>query len=154
MYVASFDTNVGTSWFGNNFNGTQNGEQLYTFTYSNGNVQVTRIASNYNSLYSDLSGNITNYNPSDARLKRDLTPLPDMLERIRALTPLSFHWIESGELDWGFTSQDIQAHLEPALIQYREDGSGMMGYDRTKLAVFIIKAIQEIYEILRRNNLR
>jgi hypothetical protein len=76
----------------------------------------------------DASGNIgapsgTNiYNASDARLKKNITSLPSALNKVNALKPVSFNWIddfckeENNKLMYGFIAQEVK-EVDETLIE-------------------------------------
>ncbi len=94
-------------------------------------------------------------NPSDARLKKDVTPLENLLNKVMALTPKKFHYKTNKDGDpllWGFIAQDIQK-IFPEFVDVKDDG--YLGISYTNFSVVAIKAIQEqqaeIEELKNRN---
>ncbi len=98
---------------------------------------------NYN-LYTYINPTIGAYiNPSDVRLKKDITPLGNMLDKVMALTPEKFHYKTNKESDpflWGFIAQDVQK-IFPEFVDIKDDG--YLGISYTNFSVVAIKAIQE-----------
>jgi hypothetical protein len=72
---------------------------------------------------------------SDQRLKKDIQPLGDMLEKIRALKPVHFVWndlakqrgIDDSSLQIGFIAQDIEA-IFPEAVKTAPDGYKSVNY--------------------------
>ncbi len=82
-------------------------------------------------------------NPSDARLKKDITPLDNMLDKVMALTPKKFHYKTNKDgdpLSWGFIAQDVQK-IFPEFIDVKDDG--YLGIAYSNFSIVAIKAIQE-----------
>ncbi len=82
-------------------------------------------------------------NPSDARLKKDITPLENVLGNVMALTPKKFHYKTNSANDpllWGFIAQDVQK-IFPEFVDLKDDG--YLGISYANFSVVAIKAIQE-----------
>ncbi|MEP7230413.1 MAG: tail fiber domain-containing protein [Ginsengibacter sp.] len=82
-------------------------------------------------------------NPSDVRLKKDITPLENVLGKVMALTPKKFHYKTNSAIDpllWGFIAQDVQK-IFPEFVDVKDDG--YLGISYTNFSVVAIKAIQE-----------
>ncbi len=82
-------------------------------------------------------------NPSDVRLKKDITPLENVLGKVMALTPKKFHYKTNSANDpllWGFIAQDVQK-IFPEFVDVKDDG--YLGISYTNFSVVAIKAIQE-----------
>ncbi|MEP7252901.1 MAG: tail fiber domain-containing protein [Ginsengibacter sp.] len=95
---------------------------------------------------------------SDVRLKKDITPLENMLGKVMALTPKKFHYKINSKDDpllWGFIAQDVQK-IFPEFVDTKDDG--YLGISYTNFSVVAIKAIQEqqdeIEELKQQNELR
>ncbi len=97
-----------------------------------------------NALYTYINPTTGAYiNPSDARLKKDITPLGNMLDKVMALTPKKFHYKtnKGGDpLSWGFIAQDVQK-IFPEFIDVKDDG--YLGIAYSNFSIVAIKAIQE-----------
>jgi hypothetical protein len=82
-----------------------------------------------NRLQMDMSGNLTMAGNvtafSDIRLKKDLEPISDALEKVQSLTGYTYTRIDSGERHTGLIAQDVQNVLPEAVM---DDG------DRLSLA--------------------
>ena len=96
------------------------------------------------------AGNITAY--SDPRLKEEIVPVTNALEKIKQLNGVRFKWIESsvighpGEYDYGILSCDVEK-IAPELVidsifdAPEGDRYKTVAYD--KLIAFAIEAIKE-----------
>ncbi len=82
-------------------------------------------------------------NPSDARLKKDITPLENVLGKVIALTPKKFHYKTNSADDpllWGFIAQDVQK-IFPEFVDVKDDG--YLGIAYSNFSIVAIKGIQE-----------
>ena len=132
--------------------------QNYHITFQNGaNVTKGSISSShYATIYSTSS---------DYRLKEDLQPISNATERLLALNPVNFKWIDGQERSDGFIAHELQEHLPEAVTGEKdattevtetvvaEDGTEtevtttvpeMQGIDQSKLVPLLVKTIQEL----------
>lgn len=99
------------------------------------------------------SGNITGYYSSDARLKTNVRPISDAVERIGKIDGVFFDWTDEfigqhgGEDDYflrksdvGVIAQDVQKVL-PEVVAQRADGHLAVKYDR--LVALLIAGVKE-----------
>ncbi len=87
-------------------------------------------------------------NPSDVRLKKDITPLESMLSKVMALVPKKFHYKTNSASDpllWGFIAQDVQK-IFPEFVDVKDDG--YLGIAYSNFSVVAIKAIQEQQQMI------
>jgi hypothetical protein len=87
----------------------------------------------------------TAYNTSsDYRLKENVVPLPDALDRVALLKPCRFNFIAdaSYKVD-GFIAHEAQA-VVPEAVTGEKDGEEMQGIDQSKLVPLLTAAIQEL----------
>lgn len=115
-----------------------------------GNVNVTGDFS--------ATGNVTAYSLSDKRLKEDITPITNPIEKLLLLSGNTFKWENSyyetqnqnlfKQFDVGVIAQEVQAVLPEAV---HERDNGMLSVDYTKLIPLLIECIksqqQEINEL-------
>ena len=100
------------------------------------------------------TGNVTAYYSSDARLKENITAIPNALDAIDKINGVTFDWTadflaKQGEEDGyfvrkhdvGVIAQEIQQVLPEAVAQ-REDGYLAVKYDR--IVPLLIQAIKEL----------
>jgi len=97
-------------------------------------------------VYSNV-GILTSTNPSDARLKTDVTNLSWGLADILALRPVSYKW-KTDEIDqgtqYGFIAQEVQS-IMPELIREFETADGTRyGLEKEGIYAAMVKAIQEL----------
>ena len=82
------------------------------------------------------TGNIIAYVSSDERLKANITPLEDSLEKVKKLTPIDFSW-KNRDTGWGTESpadigliaQEVEKDF-PSLVGKMGDGYKGIRYDR------------------------
>lgn len=97
---------------------------------------------------------------SDARLKRNITPFPKVLEKLARLQPVHFYWNtrehpERGfgeSLSFGLVAQDVE-RIMPELIAEEDDGYKAVRYN--KLPLLMLQGIKELKadnDVLKREN--
>jgi len=107
----------------------------------------------------NVTNNVTAY-ASDKRLKRDITPLPDALERVKKLRGVSFTWRDEGPQpmrgpDVGLIAQDVLEVLPEAVslapfdrTDVGESKSGMnyLTVDGigNKLVALLVEAVKDL----------
>ena len=85
---------------------------------------------------------------SDARLKKNIRPLPEMLDRVARLTPVYFNWRSDefperalgDEVQLGLIAQEVQ-RVVPELVVADEDGFLRVGY--SQLPLLLLQALKE-----------
>ena len=95
------------------------------------------------------TGNVTAYSASDKRLKENITPITNPIDRLMALSGNTFKWTAEfyatqdralfKEYDVGVIAQEVQSVL-PAAVNERENG--MLAVDYTKLIPLLIECIK------------
>lgn len=78
---------------------------------------------------------------SDARLKTNIQPVENALERMAAIRGVSFNWIEGGKADMGVIAQEVQA-VFPELVSTHEEGHLQVNYNG--LIGALMAAVQEL----------
>jgi hypothetical protein len=102
---------------------------------------------------------------SDARLKRDIEPLPDCLGLVATIAPRQFRWEEIEpekklasmleqfppgffeRRNWGFLAQDVKAAMSAAGHEFGgviEDAEGNQSLSPSDLTAVLWKAVQEL----------
>lgn len=115
--------------------GTTNLETLQTITTS-----ATHLSSNYFTTY-------TIFTISDLRLKTNIQPLGNSLDKLTLLQPVSFEWKDAGKSDKpagkqvGLIAQDVEK-IYPELVGEGADGYKTLNYQG--LGVMAIEAIKEL----------
>lgn len=106
-----------------------------------------------------FSGSIaatTYYSSSDSRLKKNIEPLPSVLEGVKKLEPVQFNWKNDNKADYGFIAQQFykqfpflnEAHNYNG-TEFPQDVSGadvFYSMEYSKITAILVKAIQELDE--------
>jgi hypothetical protein len=106
-----------------------------------------------NLLQMDMAGNLTMANNvaaySDRRLKTNLEPITDALEKVQSLTGYTYTRIDNGQRQTGLVAQDVQEVLPEAVM---DDGKHLsLAYgNMVGLLVEAIKAQQARIDALER----
>ena len=126
------------------------------FYTHNGTSLGQRMKINFNGSIGAPSG--TNiYNASDSRLKKNIESLPNGLNLIKELRPVSFNWIdgfcdEEKETLYGFIAQEVET-VDSNLIEKFGDGTvnvgelkveGALRVKEKQIIPLLVKAIQEL----------
>ena len=132
--------------------------QNFHLTFQDGanNTRGSISSSHYATIYSTSS---------DYRLKEDLQPISNATERLLALNPVNFRWINGQQRSDGFIAHELQEHLPEAVTGIKdateevtetvvaEDGTesevtrtidSLQGIDQSKLVPLLVKTIQEL----------
>ena len=96
--------------------------------------------------YINISNTGTEYNTgSDYRLKENVRPIENGLERLNNLNPVKFDWKEDGTSSEGFIAHEVQ-EVFPDAVSGEKDGKTMQGMDYGRITPLLVKAIQEQQE--------
>ena len=143
----------GTSNYGHSFGGGQqvnatNNDTNIILNMSNGSsnphVQFRSDGGNTGSI--STNGSAVAFNTgSDYRLKENVIPLKDGLDRVNKLKPVQFDWKKSQETDEGFIAHEAQ-EIVPYVVKGEKDGEEIQTMDYAKLTPLLVKAIQEQQE--------
>lgn len=93
-----------------------------------------------------VKGDITAFYSSDERLKDDIKPIPDPLEKVLSISGNTFVWNQNSSHDGedvGVIAQEIEKVL-PQIVTTRENGYKAVQYE--KLVPLLIEAIKELNE--------
>ena len=103
-----------------------------------GSVQVGSLGTG--TVYSS-SGTLTNTNPSDKRLKENITPITYGLNEILKLNPVSFDWKNDNNKNkqFGFIAQEVQKVMPEAVIE-----GEYLGLEKDAIYTALINAIKEL----------
>ena len=89
-------------------------------------------------------GSSTVFNTSsDYRLKENIEPMQNGLERLNKLNPVKFSWKETGEESEGFIAHEVDEVFSDC-IHGEKDGENMQGMDYGRITPLLVKAIQEL----------
>ncbi|WP_413568286.1 tail fiber domain-containing protein [Bdellovibrio sp. HCB117] len=115
-----------------------------TFALFNGTVGAgTTLLSITSAGNGWLKGTLTQ--ASDVRLKKDIQTMPEELNKILQIRPVTYHWKEesrSKDKQIGFIAQEVEK-IYPELVQNNRDGNKSVAY--SNFVAPIIKALQEFY---------
>jgi len=93
----------------------------------------------------NVGGDVVAYATSDRRLKDNITPIENSLQKINQIGGYSFVWNENQHIykgkDYGVIAQEIEEIL-PELVDTRENGYKAVKYDR--LVSLLIEGIKEL----------
>ena len=96
--------------------------------------------------YISVTGNAAAYNTSsDYRLKENITPIENGLDRLNNLNPVKFDWKDTGVSSEGFIAHEAQ-EVFPDAVTGEKDGEDMQGMDYGRITPLLVKAIQEQQE--------
>mgnify|MGYP001170496412 CR=1 FL=1 len=90
-------------------------------------------------------GDITAYYTSDERLKDNITPIPDALDKVMSISGNTFDWNENTKKEGsetGVIAQEVEALGLPGISTTRDDGYMSVRYE--KLVPLLIEAIKEL----------
>ena len=85
-------------------------------------------------------GSITN--TSDERLKENIIPIENSLDKLLKLNPVSFNMVGNSKTQLGFTAQQVQPFF-PNIVSIIDSEKGYLGLDYTQLIAPMVQAIQE-----------
>jgi hypothetical protein len=105
-----------------------------------GNVKVTGVIT--------ATGNVQAFTSSDERLKKDITIIPNALEKVSSLRGVEFEWDENLQpyhqgKDVGVIAQEVE-QVMPTAVKDGEDGYKSVQYDR--MIPLLIEAVKELKE--------
>lgn len=90
-------------------------------------------------------GDVVAYASSDERLKDEITPIENSLEKINQIGGYSFVWNEKQDIykgkDYGVIAQEIE-NILPELVETRENGYKAVKYDR--IVSLLIEGVKEL----------
>jgi hypothetical protein len=102
-----------------------------------GNIVVNTSGTSYNSI-------------SDYRLKENIVPLENGLDRVLQIKPSKFNWIETGEESEGFIAHELQEVFPGAVTGEKDAVYSSTGnikpqsVDYGRITPLLVKAIQEL----------
>jgi hypothetical protein len=96
--------------------------------------------------YIQYSNTATTFSTSsDYRLKENITPIENGLDRLNNLNPVKFDWKDTGVSSEGFIAHEAQ-EVFPDAVTGEKDGEEMQGMDYGRITPLLVKAIQEQQE--------
>ena len=99
----------------------------------------------------DNGSNVTYSTSSDYRLKTNVQPLMNALERLAYVKPCTYTWIATEQEGEGFIAHELAQVIPSAVVGkkdgLKEDGSILaQGVDYSRLTPLLTKAVQELLE--------
>jgi hypothetical protein len=93
-----------------------------------------------------VAGDVVAYYSSDERLKDNIKPIENALQKVNAIRGVTFEWNEkshktTGKKDIGVVAQEIEAVL-PELVETRTNGYKAVDYQ--KLTAVLIESVKEL----------
>jgi hypothetical protein len=86
-------------------------------------------------------GNVSAY--SDKRLKTDIEPICDALDKVQQLNGVTFKRTDTGEFGTGLIAQDVEKVMNTAV---QKDDNGMLSVSYGNLVGLLVEAIKELRE--------
>ena len=137
---------LGTSRFALKINGAaDNGILVHDTRTSSGTdnaLVFVRGSSTVGSIQTSTSATAFNTS-SDYRLKENIQPMENGLERLNKLKPSKFIWKETGESSEGFIAHEVQEAGWLEGVSGNKDDEQMQMVDYGKITPLLVKAIQE-----------
>jgi hypothetical protein len=99
-----------------------------------GSINVTNTATQFNT-------------SSDYRLKENVRPIENGLDRLNNLNPVKFDWKDDGTSSEGFIAHEAQ-EVFPDAVTGEKDAEMMQGMDYGRVTPLLVKAIQEQQTII------
>jgi hypothetical protein len=114
-----------------------------------GGAEIMTVGADANSDYAiDVATGANNINKiraagfvtySDESLKSDVQTMNTALDTVMSLEGVEFTWKDSGERDFGFIAQEVQAVLPKAV---HTAGDGVQGVDYSRLTSVLVEAVK------------
>jgi len=85
----------------------------------------------------------------DHRIKKNVTPLPSMWERVKSLNPIRYQqkaydiWVEDDTVRWGFVAHELQEKLHQHAATGTKDGPDIQSPDLMAILAGVTRALQE-----------
>ena len=93
-----------------------------------------------------LDGDITAFYSSDERLKDNITPIPNAVDKVLSISGNTFDWNEKspyeGKAEVGVIAQEVEKLDLPGVTTTRDNGYKAVRYE--KLVPLLIEAIKEL----------
>ena len=127
---------------------TQVRDKLKTVDGSGSGIDADLLDGSHASSFARLSGatfsgTVTAPNfvsSSDARLKTNVTPISDALQKVQALTGVTYTMIEGGSREIGLIAQDVQAVAPEAVVETE----GVLRLAYGNLVGLLVEAIKDL----------
>lgn len=113
-----------------------------------GTMRLTQLVSGSgNAVYRNSSGDFVE-SSSDIRLKTDLQPLRNSLDKLTRINGYSYLWINDNvdKRDIGLVAQEVEAEFPELVYQNESDGYYALKYD--KLTAILVESVKELKILL------
>jgi hypothetical protein len=133
---------VGNTYIGGNASIGGNTSVSGSFS-ANGDIQAPNLLTGIGTtLILDFTGNIRK-SASDERLKDNIHPLSDILDKVLRLKGVEFTWKSDSThaIDIGFVAQDVQKIFPELVMRYKDDGVLAVRYPN--MVAILAEAIKE-----------
>ena len=113
--------------------------------YNNSDVNIAIfLAHNSATLSPELrvAGDIVAFSSSDIKLKKDVKPITNSLDKINAISGNTFTWIDNSTEDVGVIAQEVEKLGLPGITTTRDNGIKAVKYE--KLVPILIEAVKEL----------
>ena len=94
----------------------------------------------------NVGSDITAFAASDRRLKDNITPIPNALDKVLSLSGNTFDWNQESDYEGqggtGVIAQEVEALDLPGVTTIRDNGTHAVRYER--LVPLLIEAIKEL----------
>jgi hypothetical protein len=133
---------------------TDGGNVLINSTTDNGTDKLQVNGSAFFNSNITATGDVTAFQTSDKRLKKNINKLNNSLEIINKLNPVSYNWnkkakelnsTKTDDKNFGLIAQELEEIL-PELVHNMYNEEKIKGIDYIQLIPFLIKSIQELNE--------
>lgn len=114
---------------------------VFLITSGSGMTKLLRVNGNGQL---DVRGDIvafSTFSTSDERLKSNISPIENALEKVDEIKPVEFTWKHSDKKDYGVIAQQIE-QLYPDFVTENMDGYKVVKYN--PLIALLLKSVQEL----------
>jgi hypothetical protein len=146
-------SNISNSRVGIHYNGASLNGAIATYNSDTGAGGQYAVVFNRNATYVgsiQTTNAATSYTTaSDYRLKENVTPMQNALDKVKALKPVTYNWKSDGSHGQGFIAHELQEIVPDCVFGEKdavnEDGSiKAQGIDTSFLVATLTAAIQEL----------
>lgn len=102
-------------------------------------------SASYGTLHYTSGGTLTT-NTSDRRLKTNIVPISNALEKVKSLNGVYYNWLENpdGQKRIGFIAQDVQAVIPELVFTNARSIDNLMGIHYESIGPLLVEAIKEL----------
>ena len=145
MNTANYPNTTGT-WHSHEILAIDNNDKLLTSEILDIDSTAHYIHPGNTGTSINVAGDIVAYASSDKRLKENIKPIENALDKVNKISGVTFEWNEkshkeTGKKDVGVIAQEIEAVL-PELVDNRSNGYKAVDYP--KLTALLIEAVKDL----------